>query len=162
MYIYGEIAGKEMKKLIIIICTMFIVTSCDYCYIYRYVITNDTESCIVVDLETYNESVKYVIEKHETKIIFETTHGVQGSGGPFFKDVSFDLEKCVVSSNDTISNKNYLHNSSWIFVNGKYETIVTDDEFNRVNTKNRSFYKVFGSMDLHSAPFAISNPAAAN
>ena len=110
------------------------MVSCDYGYLYRYEIINNTECRITVDIKTDEGNVNYVIEKHETKMIYETTHGVQGSKGPYFRDVYRDLKKCVVSRNDTISNKNYLDNSSWNFIidkihMGHYTTTVIDDEF---------------------------------
>jgi hypothetical protein len=59
-----------------------------------------------------------------------TDHGVEGSKGPYFDDVSFDLKEFLVIQTDTVTSTiDYLVNSSWDFNEGLYETTITEEEF---------------------------------
>jgi hypothetical protein len=119
---------KQVTKIILAL-VLFTFSSCEHFYNYSYEIENKSSSEIIVELTTFKGNVKYIIEKDEKKIIFKTDHGVEKPNGPYFKDVSSDFKKCIVSKNDTLSNKNYLDNSSWSYLDGHYKAIVQDDEF---------------------------------
>ncbi len=109
---------------------LILFSSCDYVYDYTYQLTNSTDSEIKIKLATYSIDSIYSISAHETKILFVTDHGVEGSKGPYFDDVSFDLKEFLVIQTDTVTSTiDYLVNSSWDFNEGLYETTITEEEF---------------------------------
>jgi hypothetical protein len=117
-------------KKIFFIFLVLLFNSCEYAYVYTYEITNETDSNIIVEIETIdNDHSRQIIEQKETKIILTTEHGIEKSTGPYFRDVSKDFKKCIISKNDTLSAKNYMDNSSWNYVKGQYKAIIRNDEF---------------------------------
>ncbi len=119
-----------LKKFIYITLILIFIVSCDYMYDYTYEVTNNSDSNIKIKLKTFNLDSVFNVNQNEIKILFITHHQVEGSDGPYFKDVSFDLANFIVSKNDTIfSKKDYLNNSSWQYDNGFYRTTITNEEF---------------------------------
>ena len=123
--------NKDRRNLfLIVLLAILTFISCDYVYDYTYEVTNKADSAIQIELNTLRIDSTYVIGVNETKILFITEHGLEGSKGPYFDDVSADLDKFIVTKNDTlISSKNYLDNSSWTFYEGIYSTTINNDEF---------------------------------
>jgi hypothetical protein len=124
-----------MKKLIGLF-VLFYFTSCDPVYEYTYEVTNSANAEISIYLKrnhysTLEDKVEvFFIGRNETKIVLTSTHGVEPPDGPFFDDVTHDLDSFEVVKNTTeISNRDYLDNSSWSYENGQYSTTVTNDEF---------------------------------
>jgi hypothetical protein len=117
-----------MKKLMFFLM-IFIFVSCEYFYRYSYEITNETDTNVIIELETYKGFSEYIIGINETKIIFKTDHGIEKYGGPHFGNVCKDLRKCIVMKNNMLSNKNYLDNNSWDYIEGRYKAIIRNDEF---------------------------------
>lgn len=121
-----------MKRIfLIVLCIIF--SSCDYYYSYEYIVQNDSSSQITVELFAQYHPILdtvYRIESNQSLQIYETIHGNEGAGGPFFDDVSKDLTRLVIKKNDTlISNRDFIQNSNWLFTEGMYLTIITDIEF---------------------------------
>jgi hypothetical protein len=109
---------------------IFSLSSCEYVYDYTYQVKNETDSEISIEVKAHMIDSIYTIGVNETKILIITDHGVEGSKGPYFEDVSSDLQSFVVTKDDTIaSSKNYLANSAWNFNEGLYSTIINKDEF---------------------------------
>ncbi len=121
---------KNKIGLLFSLLTVLLLISCEYSYDYTYQVTNETESEIKIELETFRIDSIYSINANETQILFVTDHGTEGSKGPYFDNVTVDLDKLIVIKNDTlISSKNYLDNSSWNYNDGIYSTTITNDEF---------------------------------
>jgi len=109
---------------------LIFLNSCDYVYNYTYEVTNSTDGEINIELKTQSIDSVYSVSKDEKKVLFITDHGVEGSKGPYFEDVSFDLKIFTVTKSDTLkSTRNYLSNSSWTYNNGLYRTTITLEEF---------------------------------
>ncbi len=121
-----------MKKILVSVCVVCL-TSCDHYYDYEYMVENLSDSTIIVELYAENDPVLdtiYQIPTGQSLLIYECTHGNEGSDGPFFDEVSKDLTELTVKINDTLlSNRNYLENENWTFVEGLYSTTVTNKEF---------------------------------
>ncbi len=123
-----------LKRFIYTFLILFFIVSCDCMYDYTYEVTNNSDSNIKIDLtidyKTFKLDSVFNVNQNETKKLFITDHFIEGCNGPYFLDVSFDLDKFIVSKNDTIfSKKNYLENSSWQYANGFYRTTITNEEF---------------------------------
>lgn len=121
-----------MKKLIAILGMIVAMSGCEYSYDYSYTVTNKTDAQIKVYIKTFRIDTTFLILKDSTKTLFVDDHGIEGSKGPYYDNVTVDLNKFTVTKNDTIiSTRNYLKNESWAFGNGDYSTIVTDVEFEK-------------------------------
>jgi hypothetical protein len=126
-----------MRHVKLIFGLFLLMTSCEYGYDYSYKVINKVDSQIDVHVKTYKIDSTYSILKDSSKILFVTGHGIEGSHGPYFKDVKFDLQEFTVIKNDSLkSNKDYLQNEAWIFskepsYEGLYTTTVTTEEFNK-------------------------------
>jgi hypothetical protein len=121
---------NKMKTLLTILGLIVIMTSCEYAYDYSYTVTNKTDSKIKVYVKTFRIDSIFTISKDSTKILFIGDHGIEGSKGPYFDNVTVDLDNFTVTKNDTItSTRDYMKNESWIFNNGDYSTTITNDEF---------------------------------
>jgi hypothetical protein len=120
----------KMKTLFILLGLIVIMTSCEYAYDYSYTVYNKTDTQIKVYVKTLRIDSTFTILKDSTKTLFVDDHGIEGSKGPYFANVTIDLENFIVTKNDTLtSKKNYLKNESWTFNKGDYSTTVTNDEF---------------------------------
>jgi hypothetical protein len=106
------------------------MSGCDYAYDYSYTVTNKSDSQINVYVKTISIDSTFSIAKDSTKKLFIGHHGAEGSKGPYFDNVTVDLDSFKVTKNDTImSTRDYLKNDAWTFTNGDYSTTVTNDEF---------------------------------
>jgi len=118
------------KTIFTIFGLTLLMTSCEYGYDYTYTLTNKTDSQIKVYVKTFRIDSIYTIAKDSTEILFITDHGIEGSKGPYFANVTEDLDKFTVTINETsVSKRDYLKNESWTFTKGDYSTIVTNNEF---------------------------------
>lgn len=121
---------KLNKLTLIIILPVLLLVSCDYSYEYTYQVTNNTDSKVKIKVKTYQFDSIYSIAADETQILFITDHGIEGSKGPYFENVSHDLDEFIVAKNDTlISSKDYLDNSSWKYDDGLYQATIEENEF---------------------------------
>jgi hypothetical protein len=121
-----------MKPLIIIFGLFLIITSCEHSYDYSYTVINKTDKQIKVYVKTFRIDSTFIISNDSTKTLFVADHGIEGSKGPYFRDVNEDLDIFRVTINDTLSStRNYLKNESWTFNKGVYSTNVTDAEFHK-------------------------------
>jgi hypothetical protein len=119
-----------MKNRFVIFGLMLLMVSCDYLYDYSYTVTNKTDAQISVYVETFEIDSTFIISKDSTKILFITSHGIEGAKGPYFDNVDVDLKSFTITKNDTLKSKrDYLDNASWTFSNGNYYTDVSNDEF---------------------------------
>ena len=119
-----------MKTIIWTIGLLLLLTSCDYEWPYSYIVTNSTDTTIKVYVKTFDIDSIFIIKKDSIKTLFHLNHGIEGSKGPYFRDVNKDLNKFEIIKNDTIKSKrNYLKNDAWTFNDGRYSTTVTNDEF---------------------------------
>ena len=120
----------KMKPLFTLLGLIVIMTSCEYAYNYSYTVTNKTDAQIKVYAKTFRIDSTFNISKDSTKTLFVGDHGIEGSKGPYFENVTVDLDNFKVIKNDTImSTRDYLKNDAWTFKNGDYSTTVTNDEF---------------------------------
>jgi hypothetical protein len=110
-----------------------ILASCEYSYNYTYSIKNNADSTISVHLKTYKSDSVYSIQSDSTETVYFTDHGIEGSRGPYFKDVSNDLQFISVMKGNTGSGRDYKTNSSWLFIktngSGVYTATVNNNEF---------------------------------
>jgi len=107
-----------------------IMTGCEYTYDYSYTVSNKTDTQIKVYVKTFRVDSTFTILKDSTKMLFVDDHGIEGSKGQYFENVTVDLDNFTVIKNDTLTSKrDYLKNESWTFNKGFYSTIVTNDEF---------------------------------
>ncbi len=121
-----------MKTIFVIIGMILIMTSCDYVYNYSYTVTNKTDAQIEVYVKTFQTDSTFIISKDSTKTLFVTDHGIEDSKGPYFSNVTEDLDNFKITKNDTLtSTRDYLKNESWTFDKGDYSTNVTDVEFKK-------------------------------
>ena len=105
-------------------------TSCEYSYSYSYIVTNKCDAPINVNIKTFKEDSVYEIGVNESKVLYVTEHGIEGSKGPYFRDVVMDLDVFLVEKNDTLkSNKDFLENDRWSFNKGNYSTTIINDDF---------------------------------
>lgn len=105
-------------------------SSCEYSYDYSYTITNKSDDTIKVTIKTNEMDSTIKIGLDESKVLFVTDHGVEGSEGPYFRDVLMDLDVCLVQKADTLKSKHdYLENDSWSFHQGDYSAIVNNKDF---------------------------------
>lgn len=119
-----------MRTNIYILGLLLIITGCDYVYDYSYTVTNKSDTQIKVYVKTFRIDSTFLILKDSTKVLLIDDHGIEGSKGPYFDDVTVDLDDFKVIKNDTlISTRNYLKNDAWTYKDGDYSTTVKDDEF---------------------------------
>lgn len=116
-------------KLLLSVISVFWLASCEYSYPYRYTLTNSTDTSISVHIKSYRLDSIYQVYRGEKIIIYETDHGIEGSKGPYFQDVTKDLTQFTVKKGVKISSRNYLQNSSWFFEKGEYSCNITNAEF---------------------------------
>ena len=121
-----------MKQFLAVFACM-LISSCDYVYDYQYIVQNKSRSEIVVTLSATNFpqlDTIYFISTNQNILIYETGHGIEPAGGPFFDDVKNDLSEIVIKNIDSVmSNRNFRENSNWDFNGGTYSTTITDADF---------------------------------
>jgi len=118
------------KDLLTLFICLFSFFSCDHTYEYTYEVTNESDSEVKIDLKASRFDSSYLVGTNDTKILFVKEHGVEAQNGPYFKDVSYDLDEFIVTKDRTlISKKDYLDNSSWIYNDGWYRATITNEEF---------------------------------
>jgi hypothetical protein len=107
--------------------------SCEQGYNYEYSLENNTDSVITIYFKTKFGDSTLFIESNKVRIIFDTYHGLEGNGGPFFSDVKNDFIKISVIKGGIKSSKNYLQNDLWKFSkknkSGRYQAVVKESEF---------------------------------
>ena len=119
-----------MRTNLFILGFLLIMSGCEYAYDYSYTVTNKSDGQIKVYVKTFRIDSTFSIPKDSTKLLFIKDHGIEGSKGPYFRNVTDDLESFVVTKGDTLkSMRDYLKNDAWTFKNGDYSTTVTNDEF---------------------------------
>lgn len=121
---------KNIGTNFFILGLLLIMSGCEYVYDYSYTVANKSDGQIKVYVKTFRIDSTFTILKDSTKALFIDDHGIEGSGGPYFDDVTGDLDDFKVTKNETlISKRDYLKNDAWIFQDGDYSTTVTNDEF---------------------------------
>jgi hypothetical protein len=106
------------------------MSGCEYAYDYSYTVTNKSDGQITVYVKTFRVDSTFSIPMDSTKILFIKDHGIEGSKGPYFRNVTEDLESFTVTKSDTLkSTRDYLDNEAWSFEKEDYSTTVTNDEF---------------------------------
>ena len=118
--------------MLLIVCLE--LNACEQGYSYNYILTNKTDTVITVNIKTLAKDTTFILLADETKNIFSTFHGMEGSGGPFLSPVRFDLERVIIKKGKKISLKDYRNIKSWQFIKisnykAEYKAIVTDSEF---------------------------------
>ncbi len=120
----------RIKNAIWILVLFLALTSCEYSYDYSYEVTNKSDTEIKVYVKTFRIDSIFVISKDSSELLFIKDHGIEGSKGPYFDDVTHDLDLFEVTKNNTLKSKrDYLKNEAWAFDKGKYSTVVTNGEF---------------------------------
>ncbi|WP_299124809.1 hypothetical protein [uncultured Tenacibaculum sp.] len=121
------------KKVFLFIGAISILTSCEYSYRYSYRITNKSNSIVGVHLKTFNIDSTYIIPNDSTILLFNTTHGIESFGGPYFDDVKNDIDELIVKMGKGASNRDFLKNENWSFDKGKgtYSTIIKKSDFDK-------------------------------
>ena len=124
------IKKKHIPIVFITLLLLIGATGCEYSYGYSYVVTNKSDAQIKVNIKTFKEDSVYEIGVNESKVLYVTEHGIEGSKGPYFRDVVMDLDVFLVKKNDSLkSKKDYLENDSWNFHKGDYSTTINNDDF---------------------------------
>jgi hypothetical protein len=118
-----------MNKLLVFLSTVLLLTSCEYSYNYSYTVSNRTDTTIAIHIKTYRIDTLYKVLKDSNEIVYMDSHGIEGSKGPYFQNVSMDLDSFTVTKNGITSIRNYLENNNWGFENGDYKTTITNGEF---------------------------------
>jgi hypothetical protein len=110
------------------------INSCERGYHYSYNLFNNTDSIIYVNFKTgFNDTI-IVVKPNETKEIFTTYHGLEGSRGPYKRDVKDDIYDISIKRGSKLSYNNYRKNELWTFekksdFKAVYEAVVTNAEF---------------------------------
>lgn len=117
------------KLVIPLLISLGLLTSCEYTYHYSYTVTNSTDTTISIHIKTYKADSVYTLPKDIKKTIYMTDHGIEGSKGPYFKDVNKDLNIFMVMKGQLNSRRNYLTNESWTFDKGNYRTTIINSDF---------------------------------
>ena len=126
---------KRILRATLLLLVIISLSACDFFYMYAYQATNATDVEMKIRVKTFYIDSVYTVAANETKELFTTIRGPEGMGGPFFREVSFDLYVFEVMKDVTVvSSKNYLDNSYWHYDDGLYSTVITDDEFDEHNT----------------------------
>jgi hypothetical protein len=121
---------KNIRTNLFILGLLLIMSGCEYAYNYSYTVTNKSDGNIKVYVKTFRIDSTFSIPKDSTKELFINEHGIEGSKGPYFSNVTDDLKSFKVIKNDTLkSTRDYLKNDTWTFKKGDYSTTVTNDEF---------------------------------
>ena len=119
-----------MKSISQFLYLLILLSGCEYSYDYSYTVTNKSDRQIHVFVKTFEIDSTFLIQKDSTKKLFITWHGVEGSKGPYSRNVNVDLDSFKVTKQDIIKSKrDYLKNDAWTFINGDYSTTVTNEEF---------------------------------
>ncbi|TRX61666.1 hypothetical protein [Carboxylicivirga sp. M1479] len=121
---------KNKFGLLLLLLIGLSMAACDYLYDYTYQVTNDSDADITIELKSFQIDSIYIIPVNETRVLFITDHGVEGAKGPYFEDVTMDLDEFIVVKDGTLtSSRNYLDNSSWDYADGLYSTTINNEEF---------------------------------
>jgi hypothetical protein len=121
---------KNIRTNLFILGLLLIMSGCEYAYNYSYTVTNKSDGNIKVYVKTFRIDSTFSIPKDSTKKLFIDEHGIEGSKGPYFSNVTDDLKSFKVIKNDTLmSTRDYLKNDTWTFKKGDYSTTVINDEF---------------------------------
>lgn len=119
-----------MRAYVFILGLLLIISGCESVYYYSYTVTNKSDGQLNVYVKTSRIDSTFFIPQDSTKTLFIAHHGVENGMGPYFNDVTVDLDDFRVTKNDTlISTRDYLKNNTWTFKNGNYSTTFTEDEF---------------------------------
>ena len=120
---------KFHSKKGLAILFLFLLSSCESSYEYKYSISNKANSTITIFYSTYSNDSVIKIAPGETKELFKTSHGIEGSGGPFQRDIRKDLKTIEVKIGTTDSAYNIRDNKFWTFekissYNAKYNASI--------------------------------------
>jgi hypothetical protein len=119
----------KTKRFFLAFSVYAFLVSCEYAYPYRYSVTNTSDTIISVHIKTYRIDSVCEIKRDEERIIYTTDHGIEGSKGPYFQDVSEDLYILTVRKGVLNSKRDFLSNSSWLFEDGTYSATFTNADF---------------------------------
>lgn len=124
-----------MKILCFSLLSITTFASCDYGYRYTYEVTNNTDTTIEVHLRTRylrGDSV-VALPAMARQVVYETSHGVEGRTGPYYRKVAVDLDSFYIIKRQDTATPDYLRDSCWKFTksgpNGIYATEVTNGNF---------------------------------
>ena len=119
-----------IKNTIWILVLLLALTGCEDSYDYSYQVTNKSDAEIKIHVKTFRIDSVFIIPKDSSKLLFIDEHGIEGFNGPYFDNVTGDLDIFKVTNNGTItSERDYLENEVWAFDKGAYSTVVTNVEF---------------------------------
>jgi hypothetical protein len=122
-----------MKKTLYLFILIFLLYSCDGIYDYTYIVSNETNFTIQIDVKTKTWEIidsTFFVEKNRTDTLFIVDHGVEGGNGPHFNHLFEDIDSFIVSIGDTIfSKRNFIEDDEWTYSDGVYSTLITEEEF---------------------------------
>lgn len=120
-----------VRRFLFLGLTLVLLQSCDYFYDYTYQISNRSDQTVTIQLTASRFDSSYVLQPNETRTLFITHHGIEGSKGPYYSDVSSDITNLIIKQGDTTSSKrDYTLNASWNYEEGLYHTVIHPHEFN--------------------------------
>lgn len=106
--------------------------SCEYSYDYVYVVDNNCDTSAVVEFKAHDIDTVYIIPANTSKVLFETTHGIESRGGPFAGGAE-GIMRMAVSLRGNYGKRNYSDDKSWIFSKddnkGINTTVLTNDNY---------------------------------
>ncbi len=73
----------KIKIIILILLSVGLLSSCEYAYTYSYSVTNSSDTTVDVKIKTVRIDSVFKLTKDDTKILFMTEHGIEGSKGPY-------------------------------------------------------------------------------
>ncbi len=126
----------KLLTLLFISGLALFLSSCDCIYEYSYEVENQSSSSIKVKWESHSYTTSGLMDSVEispgnTQNLFMSEHGIEAcKGGPFYRDVSFDLVSIQITKGDSVGTKlDFMANEQWDFEEGVYRAVVTDAAF---------------------------------
>ncbi len=122
---------KNHFTSLVLLAASLLVASCDCIHMYTYEATNDSSQEVEIIWKSPTETGTVTLEPGQTSALFVIEDGIEDCKTcPCESDVANDIENFLVYQNDTVlSNRNYYENQAWLFDDGFYRTVITDEEF---------------------------------
>jgi hypothetical protein len=132
-----------MKNVLFAIIAIWVgMASCDCGYLYKFSLTNKTDTTIVVRVRSGTGKSRWahftdttlLIMKDSTMVIHETNTGPTGCGGfNSNKDMREEFDTLIVSRKAASSAKDYRESGRWTFNNSSgrnvFSSVVEQSEF---------------------------------
>jgi hypothetical protein len=94
--------NSKLLSLLIPAIISTALVSCDYVYDYQYQVTNHSDTTIALRRTNYGIDTTIFIDAGSTQVVVAKSHGVEGRGGPFFRDVNLDFDTIIVTKKECL------------------------------------------------------------